>query len=147
MILLLFFLIFLIIGLGVFYYYYDSNINTKKHLNNLLQNPPVLGKMVAVIIDGTNSQPPCLNTNGLACGLVAGTPTSSQQAILQNNINIDWQNSLAILDYETKIYNDYVALYDTANINIMKIKITALVNYMTQHGYTNSDGTPVGIPI
>jgi hypothetical protein len=69
-------------------------------------------------------------------------PSASIKAINNNNIYIDYQNSLLLLDYETKLYNNYNAIYDTDNINKMKTKINALVTYMNKNNYKNIDGTP-----
>lgn len=143
MILPLFFLIFLIIGLGVFYYFYNNYMNTKNHLDNLLKNSPVLGKMVP---EGSQPSPSCVATGGGAAICTAATLSPSQQVIRQNNIKIDWENSLKILDYYTDIYNDYVVLNDTANINKMKLNITELINYMKDRGYTNHYGGPIITP-
>jgi uncharacterized protein YneF (UPF0154 family) len=125
-------ILFLLLGVLIGFYYYYTNI--KNDLDNLLKNPPVLGKITEVI-----GQSSC-NIPGAMCA------NASQKAINENNIYIDQQNSLLLLDYETKIYNDYTKLFDTDNINKMKTKIKALVGYMNQKGYVNIDGTPITTP-
>jgi hypothetical protein len=144
MIILIIFLCVVLCAIGgiVFYYvYYRKPV--EDHLADLLKHPPVLGKMIGVELDATTSQPPCTNVNGFTCALVA---SPSQQAIINYDQKIDYQNSLLLLDYETKIYYDYVVLNDTININIIKTKLTALVDYMKERKYTNQDGTKVTTP-
>jgi hypothetical protein len=127
--------LFLLLGVLIGFYYYYTNI--KNDIDHLLKNPPILEKTSPII------ELPTPTCNGTVCDGIALAPSASIKAINNNNIYIDQQNSLLLLDYETKLYNSYNAIYDTDNINKMKTKINALVTYMNKNNYKNIDGTPI----
>jgi len=130
--------LFLLLGVLIGFYYYYTNI--KNDLDHLLKNPPTLGKINPIIELPTST---CQGATAVCDDLA---PSASIKAINNNNIYIDYQNSLLLLDYETKLYNNYNAIYDTDNINKMKTKINALVTYMNKNNYKNIDGTPITTP-